>query len=259
MQVNCPNCGEKVTADNINIQKMTAVCGACDTVFLVELPVPKTKIKRRKVKQPSNLTLRDAETLHMAFRTNFRLDQNEAFITSAILGSIPGFVGILMLVVGEGKIPTVIPTAFLTVALVLWYFVALTVVNKTHIEMSDDSITITRKPLPNPFSQVNEVLLDGVEAIRYEETEVSKKEGYDTQRYRVWAQTADGSRRTIVNDVTEAYAVFIAQRLDERLQADGDLDDARLSESSHLLDEDVDVEDGGLTELLIESRRQSSV
>ena len=87
MQVNCPNCGEKVPAENINIQKMTAVCPACDTVFSFDLPEAETKAKRRKVKQPSKLMIQDNDTLQMAFQTNFRLDRNEAFISSA-MGSI---------------------------------------------------------------------------------------------------------------------------------------------------------------------------
>ena len=80
MQVICPNCGEKVTAENINIQKMTAVCAACDTVFPFDLP--EVKIKRRKVKLPTKLTLRDTETLQMEFWTNFRLDRNEPFLAA---------------------------------------------------------------------------------------------------------------------------------------------------------------------------------
>ena len=46
MQVNCPNCGEKVPADHINIQKMTAVCPACDTIFSFDLPEAETKAKQ---------------------------------------------------------------------------------------------------------------------------------------------------------------------------------------------------------------------
>ena len=66
MQVNCPNCGEKLPAENINIQKMTAVCPACDTVFSFDLPADKAK--RRKVKQPAKLNLRDDnDRLQMEF------------------------------------------------------------------------------------------------------------------------------------------------------------------------------------------------
>lgn len=256
MQVICPNCGEKVTADHINIQKMTAVCGSCDTVFVIELPEAKSKTKRRKVKQPDKLTLRDAETLHMEFRTNFRLERNEAFFPSVLMATIMTIVGGILLGEGGG-VPFILPVAFLVAAVGLWYFAALIAFNKTYIDMDEDTIKVTRKPLPNPLGQAHEVPLGDVETIRCEETDISKKESYDTPRYRVWAQTADGTRRTIVNDLTEEYAVFIAQHLEKRLQADAETDDAHLEAGNHHLQDQSAVNDGELTELLLESRNRT--
>jgi hypothetical protein len=217
MQINCPNCDERVTAENINIQKMTALCAACDSVFPFESSESKTK--RRKVKQPATLTLRDDNTLHMEFWTNFRLDRSEAFSG----GTFGGITMTIMALLSAGKesIPPAIPLLFLVIAVACFYGLALTVVNKTHIEMDEDKIKVSRKPIPNPLNQGDEISLGGVTAIKYEETTISKKEAYDTPRYRVWAQTADGSQRTIVNDVIEDYAVFIAQRLEERLFEEG--------------------------------------
>jgi hypothetical protein len=239
MQVNCPNCGEKVTAEHINIQKMTAVCAACDTVFPFELS--ETKSKRRKVKPPARLTLHDTEPLQMEFRTNFRLDRSEAFLFSAL-----GGVGmtIMALLMGIGRAPLILPLVFMLIAAAFFYQLALIVVNKTHIEMSEEAIKVTRRPIPSPLNQGYEVPLAGVEAIKYEETAISKKEAYDTPRYRVFAEMAEGSRRTIVNDVTEDYAVFIAQRLDEALHMDADADISRLEDGGDRL-EDVKMHEIG--------------
>ncbi len=238
MQVTCPNCGEKVTADNINIQKMTAVCAACDTVFSFDLPEIQ-KAKRRKVKQPAKFILRDDETLQMEFRTNFRLDRNGEFLSSGMAGFAMTLVTLLLL--GSGDAPLILTLTFLGIALSMFYRLALTVVNKTHIEMDEDTIKVTRVPIPNPLNQGYEVSLAGVTAIKYEETALSKKEAYDTPRYLVWAETTDGVRRTIVNDVTEDYAVFITQRLEERLQEDTERDVSHLEESEYRLDNNADI------------------
>ncbi|MBA3871173.1 MAG: hypothetical protein H0X30_18680 [Anaerolineae bacterium] len=238
MQVTCPNCGEKVTADNINIQKMTAVCAACDTVFSFELPEIQ-KAKRRKVKQPATLTLRDDQTLQMEFWTNFRLDRNGEFLSSAMAGLAMSLITVLL--IGSQDAPPILVAAFLLIALSLFYRMALTVVNKTHLEMDEDTIKITRKPIPNPLNQGYEVPLAGVTAIKYEETAISKKEAFDTPRYQVWAETVDGNRRNIVNDVTEDYAVFIAQRLQERLQMDDEKDVSRLEDDQYHQDDDTDM------------------
>jgi len=238
MQVICPNCGEKATAENINIQKMTAVCAACDTVFPFDLP--KVKAKRRKVKPPVKFTLRDNESLQMEFWTNFRLDRSEAFLSS-LFGGIGAMVLTLMLIGGKDT-PFILPLVSLLIALALFSRLALTVVNKTHIEMDEESIKVTHKPIPNPFDQGYEVALAGVTVIQYEETAISKKEAFDTPRYRVWAEMADGSHRTIVNDVIEDYAIFIAQQLDERLHMDTGLDTFQV-EDSRRLDDEADMRD----------------
>ncbi len=242
MQVTCPNCGEKVTADNINIQKMTAVCSACDTVFSFDLPEVQ-KAKRRKVKQPTKLILRDdADTLQIEFRTNFRLDKNEAFLASTIGGFAFIMLVVSMVLFNDGDSPFILTGTFFAVALTLFYGVALIVLNKTHIKMDEGSIAVTREPLPNPLNQGHEVSLAGVTAIQYEETAASKKEAYDTPRYLVWAQTEDGSRRTVINDVIEDYAVFIAQRLQERLQTDDELDVSHLEDIENA-DDQIDLSD----------------
>ena len=230
MQLACPNCGEPVVADNINIQQMVAVCSACDTVFEFERPQPKSK--RRKVKQPEHLTLReDSDTLQMRFRTNFRLDKNEAFLTGAITSFFLTFVTVLLASqYVAGDVPLLIPAAFSLVTLGMYYWLALIVWNITQIEADDDEITVTRKPLPDFLYHTRHINLSGVVAIRSEETAVSKKEAYDTPRYRVWAEREDGSQQIIVTDVIEEYAYFITQTLDQRLNE-------ALEDISHLTDE----------------------
>jgi hypothetical protein len=239
MQVRCPNCGLKATAENINIQKMTAVCAACDTVFPFDLPEAKAKTKWRDVRQPEKLVLRDAETLRMEFATNFRLEQNGDFIVSMLGG--PGLILLGLLMVGAEDVPSFAPLVLFAMAAGIFYWLALNVLNKTHIEMDEDAITVERKPFPNPLRQKLEIPLDGVTAIKYEETAISKKEAYDTPRYRVWAETTDGISRTIVNDVIEDYAVYIAQALQERLYTEPDQDISRLEADDDELDDSADA------------------
>ena len=250
MQVRCPNCGAKVSAENINIQKMTAVCAACDTVFSFDLPEDKAKTKWRDVRQPEKLVLRNAETLRMEFATNFRLDRNVNFI----MGSAGG-VGMLLLAMmlnTDPEVPGLLTLGVLIMVAALFYWSILTVLNKTHIEMDEDTITVERKPFPNPFQHRVELSLDGVTAIKYEETAMSKKEAYDTPRFRVWAETAGGISQTIVSDVIEEYAVYISQTLQERLFSDPDADVSRLEADHDELDDNADA-----YEVLRQSQKQN--
>lgn len=236
-QLVCPNCGETVPAEQINIQEMVAVCSACHHMFSFSAPKAAGRLKRRKVKQPSSMVVHESDAhLHMEFRTNFRLDRNEAFIGTAGIAASFTFVTLIML--GVGDIPFIIPLVFGVVALFLFYLVGLVVYNKTHLDVQDDRVRISRKPLPG-LNQDQEISLSGVVAIHSEETPISVKEGYDTPRYRVQAEYADGSRRTIINDVTQEYALYIAQRLDEVLGMGEEADISRLEDVQREADSDA--------------------
>lgn len=243
MQLICPNCGEPIPASNINIQKLAAVCPACNTVFSFDPAPAEPKIKHQKVKQPPQLELRDEDdTLHMAFRTNFRLDRDEGFISSAAGSLFFTFMTFIMAgsYFAEGA-PILLPISVALVTLCFYYALALIVYNRTHIGMNDERIQVTRQPIPNFMGRVHEVSLAGVVAIRCEETAISKQKAYDTPRYRVWAELADGRQKLIVNDVTEDYAYFITQRLDERLHEEADVDVSRLEDAEHIHDEELEA------------------
>lgn len=240
MQLVCPHCGAPISAENINIQRMAAVCSECHTVFGFD--PSETRTKRRKIKQPPRIDTRETEQgLELAFRTNFRLDRNEAFLFSAGLSLMFTF---LTLVIASKATTNPSPTtelvmlAFGLVTLALYYMVGLTAFNKTHIDVDDEAINVSRKPLPNFLAQPNTISLAGVSRIIYEQTAVSKKEGYDTPRYNVLAEQVDGNPRLVVGDVIEDYAVFVTQRLNEFLDGDDTPDASRLQDE----ESEVDVE-----------------
>lgn len=223
MKINCPNCNAHISADNINIQTMTAVCAACDTVFKFKPPQDKSK-RPRKVKQPEKLLLREVDDqLHAQFHTNWRLDQNETFVASSVLSITFLSVSLLMFFISlfdsteTSPILPLMGALFFFVSMFALYRIALLTYNKTHIDMQNDVVTVSRHPLRSPFDPTRTISMANVERIRCEETKKSKKEEYDTPRYRVWAETADGQQKLIINDVTEEYAYFITQVLDEHL------------------------------------------
>lgn len=231
MQLTCPQCGQPVPTDHINIQQMVAACPACGDVFQFTLAQP--KLKRRKVRQPRHLQVREAEGLHIAYRTLFRLDKDENFITSLTLSAF--FTLVTLIMTGgylAGELPFILPLIFGLVALPMYYWLGLIVLNKTHIDMDGISIKVSRQPLPH-IGQTREIDLLDVISVSTEETKASKQEEYDTPRYHVWANRSDRGRKIIVSDVTENYAYFIVQKLDEYLQRSADVDTSRLTMDEH--------------------------
>lgn len=244
MQVTCPNCSQAVPAANINIQELVGVCPSCDQIFPVTTPT--AKAKRRKVKQPEPMAVHDADALEIAFHTNFRLDKDQAVQGAAVMFILSTvFTFVFLSEFWAGELSVFMPLLFALGSLWSGYALALRLYNRTHIHVQNDTVRISRQPLPNPLAHTNEVSLHAVTAILAEETEISKEQAYDTPRYNVWAETADGARRPIINDVTEQYAYFIAQRLSERLHKDAPppRDTSRLSDLEAESNDDSELAD----------------
>jgi len=239
MKLSCPNCNTGIQANNINIQDKIAVCHNCDTVFQFTLSDSQdNKAKRRKVHQPKDLIVYNENRLHMSFKTNWRLLQNEAFSTGVVMGVLFTFITILMVSEGElGLLP------FFTglIALAGYYLAALQSHNQTHLVMDEHSIRTFRQPLPEfGYSQID-VGVANIESFSTEETATSKKESYGLPRYNVYANRFDGGRQIIVKDVTEEYGRYIAQALNTELAHDDtDMDTSRLTSDDMTSNDTID-------------------
>lgn len=231
MQLTCPQCGHPVPTDHINIQQMAAACPACGDVFQFTLAKP--KLKRRKARQPRHLQVREAEDLHIAYRNLFRLDKDDNFIASLTSSAVLTLA--TLITTGSylaGEMRFILPLILGLATLPMYYWLGLIVLNKTHIDMDGASIKVSRQPLPH-IGQTRQIDLLDVISVSTEETKASKQEEYDTPRYHVWANRSDSGRKIIASDVTEDYAYFIMQKLDEYLQRGADVDPSRLAMDEH--------------------------
>ena len=227
MQPVCPQCQQPVEAEQVNIQQMVALCPVCSSIF--ELRPGLQRRKTRKVQQPTGLQLNDGDPLTFKFRTNFRLDKNEYFINSAILSVVFSLMTILMIALNlEGEVPVFLPMLFAIMALGALYWLGSIAWNHTEIAASENSLMVSRRPLPVTSSSRVMDLTD-VETFYAEETVASQREGYDTPRFHVWASETEGGRKLVIGDLTEEYATYIASRLDAWLREDDDISVDRLS------------------------------
>lgn len=229
VRLHCPNCGHPVDAEQINIQRMVALCERCSSVFDINRQQPKTK--RRKTKRPQQLQILMEDPLHLAFRTNFRLDKNENFTASAIFSGVFSLVTLLMAgLYLENEVPIILPLVFVTMACVALYSLATIVYNKTHIRLDAASVQVSRRPLPS-LTRERQLELDDVDAFYAEETAASRREGYDTPRYNVWVSYAEGGRKLVSGDIIEDYANYVASALNRNLAREEHSSAARLSEN----------------------------
>ena len=241
MQPRCPQCQQRVKAEQINIQRMVALCEDCGSIF--DIDHQRHKAKRRKVKRPAALRLLSEAPLHLAFRTNFRLDKSERFLSSAVMSGMFSLMALLMLGLNlEGEVPIILPFVFLLMAVAAIYSLASIVYNSTHLVWDADAIRVERRPLPS-LTQARQVSLEGIDSFSAQETAASQSEGYDTPRYQVWANSLDGGRRLVYGDLVEEYASYIASGLNQDLLQNDANSAARLSDLPlGALDDELDKE-----------------
>ena len=240
MEVKCPRCGTPAIAENINMSQMAALCVKCVSLFPLELAA--SKRKPRKFKRPAGLRVEHGDELRLAFRTNFRLDKNEAFISSAVMSGIFSLVTLLMATLYlEGEMPLMLPLMFMIMSLAGYYALATIAWNSTRIVYDGGRLRVSRGPLPS-LTREREVGLAAAESVSAEETSASRTNEYDTARFHVWANMRDGSRRLVVADLTEDYAGYIAGQLEARLREAYEADAARLAVPESASDTRLDNE-----------------
>jgi DNA-directed RNA polymerase subunit M/transcription elongation factor TFIIS len=72
MELKCPNCGEVIPAENINIQEMVALCGECHHVFEFTRSAIARKAKRHIPPQPERVQVHvDDDYLELSYRRVF--------------------------------------------------------------------------------------------------------------------------------------------------------------------------------------------
>ena len=227
MQLTCPECESGIAAEDINIQRLMALCHNCDSIF--SFGNKPTKAKRRHYEQPKHLRMTNGKQLRMAFRTNFRLDKDENFQAGSAMSIVFSFITLVMLAIGAAEgIPFFLPLIFAALALVALYSVAVMAWNRTVVKMDEARLHIARLPLPS-FGKSIALPLDDIVSFACEETKASHDEGFDTPRFHVYANLSSGRRRVVLADLVEDYGFFVTGRLSEWLNGTS-VDGSRLVE-----------------------------
>lgn len=241
LTLTCPQCGQPIEADQINVQEMVAVCSTCNIVF--RFAVPEQAQKRRKVQQPERLAVSEGDELRIAYRRILGREAKETLLGVGVASIL--FAIIFILVLGgilAGDVPllvALIPLGFLSF---FGYALSLILLNESRIVVDEEQLSVSQKPLPAPFEEEPSLDLSRIVRIGCEETEASRKAGSVNQDYMVFAELLDGNRVLIAKELPRTYAFYIAQMLEETLPTVEDLDDIILN----LSEEDMeDSDDSG--------------
>ncbi|MCB9460926.1 MAG: hypothetical protein H6670_14835 [Anaerolineaceae bacterium] len=224
MQLTCPNCQTPIPPENVNIQKTLALCPECGSVFnFSEDQQSSIKVKRRKAKKPSYLTIHDNDDngLHLSYpmlvgRTN-----------KIVLGVLLSVLVAFMVLVGnellaDGKILPVILLGLIFGG--MGAALASSFLMRSHLQLADDGFSAYSWPIPmNKVDLYNEEIIE----FTYEEMTATLESAHTSARFNVYALLAGDRKRLITGSISEEnLAAYIAQELNQRLN------ESRMSESA---------------------------
>jgi hypothetical protein len=234
-QLTCPNCGEGVAAKNINIQKTLALCESCGTVFNFgdQFAAALEKGKRRKLKQPEQVTVHDAgDDLSLSFKWSFKAENPIIlFFVGALL-----LIGLAFVLIGLRGGAAGWPlglTGLLMSAFPAYSFLAIAS-NTTTVTARGETLIHETRPLPYPRYTRRVCDLADVESAFTRSAQVLADDFYHDIRLR----HQDGSETIFMGQVERSHAVFIAAQINAYLAALAhEADGALAADALPLLDE----------------------
>ena len=228
-EIKCRFCKAAVQVENVNLDRMLAKCGSCNSIFDISSQVPQAAApagqptKRRErgnVPMPKNVTMesggsslsitRKWKTAAGCFLLFFALFWNGitwSFVVATLTGNMKGASGFTVLFL--------IP--FVLVGLVTGYLALAFLINHTVIKVERSILSVSHGPLRWPGNK--EVQVGDVVQLFCEEYEAYRQNHRPVYHYAVKAKTRGGGKILIVKGFNEAeQALFVEQELEHHLR-----------------------------------------
>jgi DNA-directed RNA polymerase subunit M/transcription elongation factor TFIIS len=149
MELKCPNCGEFIPAENINIQEMVALCSECQHVFAFTRRAIARKTKRRIPPQPERVHAHvDDGGLELSYRLVFGSGSKFGLVMATLAVVVST---ILLVNASISHEPTSLLFFLALIALVFSYVAAVGVTTTTTITVDTQRLEVSSGPLPFPI------------------------------------------------------------------------------------------------------------
>jgi hypothetical protein len=219
VELKCPNCGEFIPAENINIQEMVALCGKCQHVFAFTRSAIARKAKRRIPPRPERVLVHvDDDGLELSYRLVFGSGAKFGLVM-ATFGAVVST--ILLVSASLSHEPPSLQFFFTLLALIFSYAAAVGVTTTTTITADTQHLYVRSGPLPFPIKDDKTLSTADITRVSFEETYQSNSPLPPS--YNVYAELQDGARISVVTSLPRAHAQYIAATLDDYLHQDIDV------------------------------------
>lgn len=237
MTLTCPQCGAVITPDNINIERLVAMCAACGEVFSFEDQVEARKAKHDQLDSDTGEVIKRKRTpereiplpagMQMSDNT-YDLVITRSWRTLAVYPLLfftmfwDGFMLLwytIALTSGAGQM-ALFGLLHLGVGVYLTYTVLTGLFNITTIEVDANEVSVTHGPVP-VLAWVSPTITLEVNAIEqlYVKERVNTSSRSVSRRYEVVAITAGNRTQNLITNLSEPeQAHYIVQQIERFLQ-----------------------------------------
>lgn len=228
MRLVCIECGTAIPAANINVNKLIAVCPACNSVFHFELH--ENKVKQRKIKAPERMVVHDDAPLHLSYDRVFGSENRAALIGIGFATFM--FTVIMMTTIGgflADDMSIFVPLFVGTLWFSFFYTELMLYFTKTRIISDGNQLRAEHEFFPHPLQEKDRSIdIHAIQRVFMEESYSSKRRVDAERSYHLYAETDADSRALILKGVPEKYALFIQQEIMKLVHEEADYDGTRL-------------------------------
>lgn len=222
--IQCPSCQSIVDAADINLDKMLARCGSCNSVFDFQQQV-KPALQFPETKPPT-LIPEGLEVLKLSSELDIRLNWRKSTskggigflllfttIWNAIL--LP-FVGVAV-ATGEYQI-LLFTSVHMLIGLGFLYHLASVFMNTTSVNITRRKIEVSSGPLPSPFRKDREIDATELEQLYVSKYTASTTNGNPNYAYALYAILRHGRKIRLIKGMNKETQVYLEKEIEKFLE-----------------------------------------
>ncbi len=219
LQLNCPECGNHIGGEHINIVKAIAKCNNCNTLMTLEDNHLSPGRRRPEVFMPKGiemLRLSNELSIDISWRKN---STSMSFLTlfALIWNGILFPVAFFAILSGEFHM-LIFMSLHLTVGIGLLYYIFATFVNTTYITVDERQVSVEHRPLKVPFYPNRSIPTNDIEQIYVDKYVASTSNGSPNYAYAVQAILKNRKRVKLLAGMDDPQqSLYVEQEIESFL------------------------------------------
>lgn len=225
LDLTCNVCNNEVDPANVNINNTLAKCNHCDSLLFLD---DEDFFGRKARNRPEMMIPVGTEVLHLPssldIRTNWSRGKAGGGMWFMVLFTVMWNAmlwPVALSSVLSGALGALLPMSLhLAVGLGLIYYLLTVFFNKTDIYVTDNDITISSKPLKNPFTKDTIIDTRDIKQLYVSRYVSSTTNGNPNHAYALYAITNTNKRVSLLRGMNKETQLYIEQEIEHFLEID---------------------------------------